>query len=128
MSCSKMLKKRILRLLISLGVGVAVTLMTASSVLSGQFMDVAPDYWAYDYIEVLAARQIINGYEAGDFRPMDPVTRSQFAAIVQQAFLASEPLPELALAGVPPDYWAYDAPACVAFCRGGSTRPYSQPR
>lgn len=121
-----MLKKRILRFLISLGVGVAVALMTASSVLSAQFMDVAPDYWAYDYIEALAARHIINGHEEGDFRPMDPVTRSQFAAIVQQAFLASEPIPELALAGVPPDYWAYDALAISrvrGFLPGGLDAP-----
>lgn len=126
MLCSKMLKKRILRFLISLGVGVAVALMTASSVLSAQFMDVAPDYWAYDYIEALAARQIINGHEAGHFRPTDPVTRSQFAAIVQQAFLPSEPLPELALAAVSPDYWAYDALAISrvrGFLPGGLDAP-----
>ncbi|MEM1311795.1 MAG: S-layer homology domain-containing protein, partial [Cyanobacteria bacterium P01_H01_bin.153] len=110
----------------NLGIGVTAALVVATPVHSAQFTDVAPDYWAYDYIEALAARQIINGYEDGCFRPMETVTRSQFAAIVREAFLASEPIPELALAGVPLNYWAYDALAIArvrGFLPGGLDAP-----
>ncbi|MEM6590914.1 MAG: S-layer homology domain-containing protein [Cyanobacteria bacterium P01_C01_bin.73] len=112
--------------LINLSLGVTAALIAASPVRSAQFTDVAPDYWAYDYIEELAARQIINGYEDGHFRPMETVTRSQFAAIVRSAFLAAEPVPELALEGVPLDYWAYDALAIArvhGFLSGGLDAP-----
>ncbi|MEM8543424.1 MAG: S-layer homology domain-containing protein [Cyanobacteria bacterium P01_H01_bin.119] len=112
--------------LISLSIGATAALIAVSPARAGQFADVAPDYWAYDYIEELAARQMINGYEDGHFRPMETVTRSQFAAIVQQAFLSSEPIPELALEGVPPDYWAYDALAIArvrGFLPGGLDAP-----
>ena len=126
MPCSKIVKKLIFSPLVNSGFGAAATLITASSALSAQFPDVAPDYWAYDYIEELAARQIIDGYEEGHFRPTDTVTRSQFAAIVRRAFLSSEPTPELALADLPIDYWAYEALAIArvnGFLPGGLDAP-----
>ncbi|MEM6590913.1 MAG: S-layer homology domain-containing protein [Cyanobacteria bacterium P01_C01_bin.73] len=112
--------------LMSLSLGVTAALIAASPVRSAQFPDVAPDHWAYNYIERLAERQMINGYEDGRFHPTDVVTRSQFATIVRSAFLAAEPVPELALEGVPLDYWAYDALAIArvhGFLPGGLDAP-----
>ena len=44
-------------------------------------------HWAKTYIDALAAQNIISGFpEDGSFRPEDPVTRVQFAAIVNKAF------------------------------------------
>lgn len=39
-------------------------------------------HWAQPFIEALAARQIITGFPDGSYRPNDPVTRAQFAAII----------------------------------------------
>ncbi|RBP38683.1 S-layer homology domain-containing protein, partial [Garciella nitratireducens] len=38
------------------------------------FKDITLDYWAYEYIEDLANRGIIKGYEDGTFRPNNPLT------------------------------------------------------
>lgn len=42
--------------------------------------------WAKNYIDALSAQKIISGFEDGTFRPDEPVTRVQFAAIVSKAF------------------------------------------
>ena len=44
--------------------------------------------WAKNYIDALAAQKITSGFEDGTFRPDEPVTRVQFAAIVSKAFAA----------------------------------------
>jgi hypothetical protein len=44
-------------------------------------------HWARVYIDALAARGIISGFsEDNSFRPDDPVTRVQFASIINKAF------------------------------------------
>jgi hypothetical protein len=42
--------------------------------------------WAQSFIEALAARGVIRGFPDGTFRPDEPVTRAQFAAMIRQAF------------------------------------------
>jgi len=42
-------------------------------------------YWAQPYIEALAAKKVIAGFPGGTFKPNEPVTRAQFAAIVIEA-------------------------------------------
>jgi hypothetical protein len=55
--------------------------------VSGQtFSDVAPGSTFYDYIERMAARGIIGGYNDGTFRPYNNATRGQTAKIVSNAF------------------------------------------
>ncbi|PZO11768.1 MAG: hypothetical protein DCF25_18775 [Leptolyngbya foveolarum] len=73
------------------------------------FSDVSADYWAHDYIEGLAKSNIISGFGDGTFRPNDPVTRAQFAAILRQAFLTSQPTTAQAFKDVPAGYWATGA-------------------
>ncbi len=82
------------------------------------FKDVPTDYWAHDYIAGLAQFQVISGFPDGTFKPDEPVTRAQFAAILRQAFLSSQPFPvpnerlnrtqpaTQAFADVPNNYWA----------------------
>ncbi|PZD72752.1 Endo-1,4-beta-xylanase A [Acaryochloris thomasi RCC1774] len=53
---------------------------------SAQFSDVNANYWARPFIEELASKDIIKGFPDGSFKPNEPVTRAQFAAIVRQAF------------------------------------------
>jgi parallel beta-helix repeat protein len=49
------------------------------------FKDVSANYWAQTFIQELASRNIIKGFPDGSFRPNDPVTRAQFAALLSQA-------------------------------------------
>lgn len=54
----------------------------------------APTLWAHDYsnhwakeaIEAFKGYHIINGYEDGSFKPNNPVTRAEFAAILSRLF------------------------------------------
>ncbi len=75
---------------------------------STPFSDVSADYWATDYIEGLAQLNVISGFSDGTFKPNDPVTRAQFAAILHQAFLQSQPTTAQSFVDVPAGYWAAD--------------------
>lgn len=59
---------------------------TPSPVQETKFLDVPADFWAYPFITALAQRGIVNGFPGGYFRPTDPVTRAEYAAILQAAF------------------------------------------
>ncbi|MGJ3250320.1 MAG: DUF1565 domain-containing protein [Elainellaceae cyanobacterium] len=66
-------------------------------------------HWAQEYIEALASRGIIGGFPDGTFRPNDPVTRAQFAAIVTKAFEAEPKRPLINFVDVSQSFWAYRA-------------------
>ena len=59
--------------------------------LRTSFRDVPADYWAYEYISGLARFGVISGFPDGTFKPNEPVTRAQFAAILNQAFMSAQP-------------------------------------
>lgn len=73
------------------------------------FADVAQDYWAKDFIGELAALEIIEGFPDGSFRPDAPVTRAEFAALLQKAFSKSKVRSAIAFRDVSSRYWAYSA-------------------
>ncbi len=78
-----------------------------------RFTDVDETYWAYPFIQTLAAKNLIAGFPDGSFRPEELVTRAQAAAMMQKAF--ELPIPEVTqarFADVPVNYWA--APAIEA--------------
>ena len=50
------------------------------------FSDVTSEHWAYDYINTLIDKRIINGYDDGTFRPGNSVTRAEFVTLLQSAF------------------------------------------
>ena len=61
-------------------------LITATSAFAQTtFNDVSTNYWAQPFIQELASRDILKGFPDGGFRPNDPVTRAQFAAIISKA-------------------------------------------
>jgi uncharacterized surface protein with fasciclin (FAS1) repeats len=73
--------------------------------------DVSANYWASPFITALAQRNVIAGFPDGSFRPDQPVTRAQFAAMIQRAF-NQNPVRQLSPGGfadVPAGYWAADA-------------------
>jgi len=88
------------------------------------FIDVSADYWAEPFIQALAARNAIAGFPDGTFRPEQPVTRAEFAAMIQRAFNPA-PVQQLSPTGftdVPPDYWA--APAIRSAYEAGFMAGY----
>jgi hypothetical protein len=76
------------------------------------FSDVSSTYWARDFIGELAQRDIIAGFPDGTFRPDAPVTRAQFAAMLNKAnreFNKPETRNPISFGDVPVRYWATDA-------------------
>ena len=55
--------------------------MEVGKTYTNSFSDVPADYWAANEIGYMEKFGIINGFTDGTFRPNDPVTRAQFAAI-----------------------------------------------
>jgi hypothetical protein len=51
-----------------------------------KFVDVPAGFWASPFIDALSARGVIQGFEGNSFRPNQPVTRAEFAALIQKAF------------------------------------------
>ncbi len=52
----------------------------------GTFPDVDPSFWAYEYIEYLAAAGIAAGYDDGSYRPHSMCTRAEVAVYLARAF------------------------------------------
>ncbi|NEP18080.1 MAG: S-layer homology domain-containing protein [Leptolyngbya sp. SIO4C1] len=73
------------------------------------FSDVSADYWARPFIQRLADRNIIAGFPDGTFGPNQPVTRAQFAAIVQKAFSQPTVRDTRNFSDVAADFWAQGA-------------------
>ncbi len=67
-------------------------------------------HWATPYIEALADRNLIKGFEDGTYRPDDTINRAQFAALVAASYGAISMIrPALSFVDVPPTFWAYGA-------------------
>ncbi|NJR38034.1 MAG: S-layer homology domain-containing protein [Leptolyngbyaceae cyanobacterium CSU_1_4] len=99
---------------VTLGAIAAVTFPIHTSVAAPntpRFSDIQ-GYWAEPFIQTLAEQNIIAGYLDGTFRPNQPMSRDEFAAIVQSAFNQAD---ERQLASgsvykdVPQGYWAVPA-------------------
>ena len=76
---------------------------------NAQFSDVGSNYWARPFIENLASEQIIAGFPDGTFKPDQPVTRAQFAAIVRNAFNQPHGRTAPRFSDVSANYWANGA-------------------
>ena len=50
------------------------------------FSDVSKDRWSYEYIRKLSASRIVNGYENGEFKPQNPIKRSEIVTILGRIF------------------------------------------
>lgn len=87
---------------------VAATVEAPSSGgIATTFRDVPAGYWAKTYIEALAAKNIIAGFPDGSFKPNEPVTRAQFAAIISKAFAPSPKRETSSFNDVSRNFWAY---------------------
>lgn len=59
---------------------------------NGIFTDVTENDWAKDYIENLADKNIVSGYEDGTFGPYSPLTRAEAVAIINRVLVESTPI------------------------------------
>ncbi|MCX5933281.1 MAG: S-layer homology domain-containing protein, partial [Pseudanabaena sp. LacPavin_0818_WC45_MAG_42_6] len=73
------------------------------------FNDVPTGYWAQTFIQELASRDIIKGFPDGGFRPNDPVTRAQFAAMLSKAVTKVPIRGGVTFVDVASSYWAASA-------------------
>jgi S-layer homology domain len=73
------------------------------------FTDVPNDFWAKGFIDALSSRKIIEGFEDYSFRPNQPITRAEFAAILERAFNKQVKQNQLAFSDIPEKYWATPA-------------------
>ena len=64
--------------------------------------------WAEPFIRALVAKDIIKGYPDGTFKPDQPVTRAEFAALLNKAFELKEVRAGRNFKDVPKKYWAAD--------------------
>lgn len=108
----------------------APMVMVAPASAQSTFSDVASNNFAAPFIQELASRNIIAGFGDGTFRPNDPVTRAQFAAILLKAFPnAPRVNAPINFADVPSNYWGFQAiqnayaTGFLAGFPGGTFRP-----
>lgn len=59
---------------------------------NGIFTDVTENDWAKDYIETLADKNNVSGYEDGTFGPYSPLTRAEAVAIINRVLVESTPI------------------------------------
>jgi hypothetical protein len=71
-----------------------------------KFSDVPKEYWAREFIAELAQRDIIKGSDSR-FRPTDPVTNAEFAAMLSLAFPRPNIRDEIDFADITPKEWAH---------------------
>ncbi|MBF2057859.1 MAG: S-layer homology domain-containing protein [Cyanobacterium sp. T60_A2020_053] len=74
-----------------------------------QFNDVSDNHWANQFITALVSRGVIAGFPDGTFKPEAPVTRAQFAAMVQKAMTKNNIRSAPRFQDVASNYWANDA-------------------
>ncbi|MEW5857706.1 MAG: S-layer homology domain-containing protein [Cyanobacteriota bacterium] len=84
------------------------TLQLSQNALTS-FGDISEDFWARDFIAQLAEKDIIAGFPDGRFRPNEPVTRAQFAAMISKAFKKNKVRNAITLRDISTNYWAYSA-------------------
>ncbi len=92
----------------SAGIAIApvVSIVNGAWAQSAAFRDVEANYWARPFIERLAQEDIIAGFPDGSFKPNQPVTRAQFAAIIRKAFKETAVRNSRDFSDIPSQYWA----------------------
>ena len=73
-----------------------------------RFADVPPDFWAYTFIERLAAAGITSGCDGGNYCPTSAVTRAQMAVFLERGMRGSDFRPPAAKGNVFSDVGAQE--------------------
>ncbi|MUG99089.1 S-layer protein [Scytonema sp. UIC 10036] len=86
------------------------------------FTDIPSDFWGRRFIDKLSSRGIIKGFPDYSFRPNQPVSRAEFAAMLQQSFNTKVRSKGLSFEDVSENYWA--APAIDQAISAGFLKGY----
>ena len=76
-----MKKKIIAKCSILLLIILNITIIT-TNVFASTFTDLEETHWAYDDINTMVEKGILNGYPDGTFRPNGYITRAEMAAVL----------------------------------------------
>jgi hypothetical protein len=74
-----------------------------------EFSDVPSDFWAYPFITELSRRGIITGFDDGTFQPDTPISRAQYAALLENILPPDQRAEAIDFPDVPEDFWARTA-------------------
>lgn len=87
---------------------ILVTLLYEQAPTDGksEFSDLSPNAWYYSYIDTLARMDIMRG-DAGKVRPLDPITRAEFVALVSRFYSPKDG--QVNFPDVKESHWAYSA-------------------
>ncbi|MFB2838471.1 S-layer homology domain-containing protein [Floridanema evergladense] len=78
-------------------------------VRSIQLVDITDNYWAAPYILGLQKQGVVSAFPGGYFRPEQPVTRAEFAAIIEKGLGTKTTQETLVYKDVSNDFWATPA-------------------
>ena len=73
------------------------------------FTDVEQASWERPFIDALSSRGMIDGYQDNSFKPEQPVSRAEFAALLNQVFNKQKTPRKLEFKDIQPDFWANSA-------------------
>lgn len=91
------------------GAAAPLVVSAPAAAQTGNFSDVSFSYWARPFIQRLAQENVIAGFPDGTFKPEQPVTRAQFAALINQAFNKPAARSARNFSDVSANYWAQTA-------------------
>ncbi|WP_216624791.1 S-layer homology domain-containing protein [Paenibacillus foliorum] len=80
---------------------------------SKSYADVPPGNWAYEALQVLAAKHVAEGVTSDTFTPNEPVTRAEFTALLFRAFEFAPSKEAVGFLDVASDAW-YKEPVGAA--------------
>lgn len=77
-----------------------------TAMIADRYTDISQDFWAYPYVAAMVRRDLLQGFPDGEFRPEEPITRTELAVLLDEAFNLEPPQDGSQFADVPSDYWA----------------------
>lgn len=76
------MKKNLKFLVVTMMIGLFLTVPFVGKVMAAQFTDVQEGSWYYDEVQKIASQGIVNGYPDGSFKPEGPVKVKPFIKMV----------------------------------------------
>jgi hypothetical protein len=86
----------------------AADIVYAGFIYNKSFADVTNGHWAKDYVEVMAARHVVNGIAETGFAPSGTVTRAEFAAMAVRVLQLPAVVSPVTFADVAAGAWYAD--------------------
>lgn len=79
----------------------------ASTIESNQYEDIPEGHWAVPFIAAATESQFFTGYEGNIFKPDEPISRAEVAALIARAFQLKSNGETVSFHDLQADYWAY---------------------